>query len=115
MARQTKVKEVTQEVKYIRCEIAAADVDTTSGIVTLTVENIEYQSDIATWFVDGFKPTYYRVELDMSKDAHRSLLFDRLLKYCFNVAKYDKILDKIQKGLIGYTWKFSENILQKVA
>ena len=104
-----------QEVKYIKCEIVRADVDTASNMVTLTVEDVAYQSDLSFWFHEDFKPTYYTIVLDMSNDSDRQLLFDRLIKYCFGCLKHKTIIDKIQKGLIGYTWKFSEKKLQKVA
>ena len=112
---QELVKEVTEEVKYIKCEIVRADVDVTTKIVTLTVEDVNYQADLGFWFQEDFKPTYYTVELDMNNDSDRQLLFDRLIKYCFACAKHHTIIDKIQKGLVGYNWRFSEKKLQKVA
>lgn len=104
-----------QEVKYIKCEIMSADVDTTTNIVTLTVQDVAYQSDISFWFHEDFKPTFYKIELDMSKDSQRQLIFDYLITYCFRCRKYKTIIDKIQKGLVGYTWSFSEKMLQKIA
>ena len=104
-----------QEVKYIKCEIMKADIDTLTNIVTLTVQDVAYQSNMSFWYHEDYKPTFYTVELDMANDSQRQLLFDRLLKYCYACQKFNTIIDKVEKGLIGYNWSFSEKLLKKVS
>lgn len=108
----TEAAQNTEEVKYIKCQIKKADVDTETNIVTLTVLDISFEQNTAMWFIENLQHTWYTVELDISNDVQRGLLFDYLIKYTTKCSKYDKIIDKIEKGLIDKTWSFSEKMLK---
>lgn len=114
MAKREQNNTQVTEVRYIKCQIMKSDVDTTSGIVTLQLMDVGFQSDVTMWFQEDLKPTWYKIELDASSEADRALLFDNLIKFTRTVNKYDKIIDKIEKGLIGKVWSFSEKKLQPI-